>query len=169
MQFQNSGDSSQLWDSAVDRRRRSDRRAWSMQAFFYQFLYGRRRGERRRQAGDPAHYIDVHRPKVLFTTLSILLLCVVDVYFTLTLLEHGGVELNPVMNYLLGRSVWWFFLGKYIVTVCCLLILVTHNHFVLFKRMTGLDVLQIVLLAYLLLIAYELLLLSLVPGLTFPF
>ncbi|MDH3639705.1 MAG: DUF5658 family protein [Gammaproteobacteria bacterium] len=165
MQLHNDGGSSDLWSTVTDRRSEIDRRQWSLSAFFYQFVMGRRRGERRREARHPNHYVDMHQPKVLFTTLSILLLCVVDVYFTLTLLEHGGVELNPIMLYLIERSIWWFFVGKYTITACCLVVLVAHNHFRLFKWTTGFDILQAILLAYLVLVAYELLLLSLGPGL----
>ena len=168
MQLPNDDGSSDLWAAAGDRRRDIDRRQWSLRAFFHQFFMSRRQGERRREAAHPNHYVDLHEPKVLLTTLSILFLCVIDVYFTLTLLEHGGVELNPIMRYLLEKNIWWFFLGKYVVTACCLVVLVAHNHFRLFKWMTGLDILQAILLAYLLLIAYELLLLSLVPGLQGP-
>lgn len=142
----------------VERRRRN------LKAFLCQFSKGRRRRERRKYAQHHGHYVDLHEPKLLLITLSILLLCVVDIYFTLTLLQNGGVELNPFMRALLEQDVWLFYLGKYTLTAVCLIFLVAHKHFRLFKNITGRDLLQTVLLAYLLLIGYELSLLSLIPG-----
>ncbi len=99
--------------------------------------------------------MDVHEPRLLLITLSALLLCIVDSYNTLLLLDLGGTELNPVMRELLEHDASLFFWVKYILTALCLIILVVHKRFILLRFVSGHTVIVAVLCGYAALIAYQ--------------
>lgn len=59
--------------------------------------------------------------KVLFLSLTMIFLNLFDAFSTLYNLEHGAVELNPLMVALLHRGEVWFVIGKYLmvsVAIC---------------------------------------------------
>lgn len=143
-----------------DRRIGPDRRQRNLRAFIYQFTRQRRGADRRDAAA--ASYVDVHEPMLLLVTLSALLLCIIDSYNTLLLLDLGGVEVNPLMRELLDRDPTLFFGVKYIVTAICLMILVVHKRFVLMKIVSGYHIIIAVIFGYTILIGYQYRLLSLV-------
>lgn len=139
----------------VRRRSVTDRRQRQLQAFLCQFVKARRVRERRINHDGARQYVDVHGPGLLLIVLAILMMCVADAYLTLTLLNDGAVELNPVMRPLVEGDWGTFFYVKYGVTACSLLILLMHKNFRLFGSLTGQHVLLSVLLGYALVIAYE--------------
>lgn len=63
-----------------------------------------------------------HGAKTTIMALSIVLLCVLDAFFTLELINRGASELNPLMDYYLKKSDMTFFLVKYLITSAGLLI-----------------------------------------------
>lgn len=144
-----------------ERRERVDRRHNHFKAFFYQFFNPRRRNEVRRATDSHAFHVDFHEPILLVVVLVIVALCVVDLYATLTLLQQGGVELNPLMRTLIHTDVWLFFLLKYIVTMAGLFVLLSYKRFRLYKNFNTLHALYGVLAIYVLLAVYQLELLSL--------
>lgn len=144
----------------VERRSPTDRRQRRMQAFCWQFFKARRVGERRLDHAGVNHYVDVHGPGLLLVILLILLLCIADAYLTLTLLNHGGEELNPVMKVLIEDDWGWFFYVKYAITACALIFLLMHKNFRVFGGVSGVHILLVVLLAYACLIGYEIKLLT---------
>lgn len=83
-----------------------------------------------------------------------------DTYNTLTLLEHGGEELNPIMKALIEYNVWVFFIAKYIVTALGLIVLVMHKHFSFLKMIKTHWLVAACLVGYTILIIYEFVLLS---------
>ena len=73
----------------------SDRRSKPTPMFSrYILMGGRRRHVRRTEERDGA-FVDVHGPVGLIIVLAIVVLNLLDAYFTLLFLSHGGVELNP--------------------------------------------------------------------------
>ena len=82
----------------VERRVTEDRRRRHVRAFFYQFVNPRRRQHTRRSTDFKAFNVDFHEPVLLLVVLLTISLCIVDVYATLTLLQRGGVEVNPLMR-----------------------------------------------------------------------
>lgn len=147
-------------EGIVQKRSVTDRRQQRLQAFLCQFVKARRVRERRVNHDGARHYVDVHGPGLLLIILMILVMCVADAYLTLTLLNDGAVELNPVMRPLVEGDWGTFFYVKYGVTACSLLVLLMHKNFRLFGSLTGRHVLFSVLLAYALVIAYEVTLLA---------
>lgn len=147
-------------EGMVRKRSVTDRRQRQLQAFLCQFVKARRVRERRIDYDGGRHYVDVHGPGLLLIILMILVMCVADAYLTLTLLNDGAVELNPVMRPLVKSDWGTFFYVKYGVTACSLLILLMHKNFRLFGSLTGRQLLLSVLLAYALVIGYEMTLLA---------
>lgn len=145
------------------RRRLSDRRRRSLGGFFYGNFRPRRRGVRR---SDEHHRIlfDWHEPRVLYVALAVLLLSCTDALFTLNLLLLGANEANVFMDSLLARGVDAFLAIKISLTACSVVLLVGVAR----RRFLGLfpviRLLQLVCIGYLLLIAYELWLFSVVFG-----
>ena len=89
------------------------------------FLFGGKRENIRRQEDTRRiFYVDNYSPGLFFTIVSILFLCVIDALLTLSLLNHGAYETNPVMAFFLKFGPYTFFTSKYLLTfipVICLL------------------------------------------------
>jgi hypothetical protein len=116
--------------AASERRHRVDRRRrptpmWSRYALFG----GRRRSVRRVEEREGA-FVDVHGPRLLVLVLTIVALNVLDAWFTLLFLSHGGRELNPVVQAVLdlGAHPWPFLLMKTIgIGAACAFLALTKN------------------------------------------
>jgi hypothetical protein len=147
-------------NTLADRRIGSDRRKRRFRAFLYQFTHQRRRSDRRRVAAPS--YVDIHEPLLLLVILTALLLCIIDSYNTLLLLDLGGVEINPLMRELIDRNATLFFSVKYVLTAFCLIILLVHKRFVLMKIVSGYHVIIAVICGYMILIGYQYRLLALI-------
>ncbi len=141
--------------SLTDRRSGADRRRRHVRAFFYQFVCQRRHGDRRASCASHHACADVHHPLLLLLTLSVLLLCIVDSYNTLALLDQGGVELNPFMRQLIEQDVVLFFGVKYVMTAAGLVVLVVFNRVRLLNTLSGNHLIGFVLLGYGVLIGYQ--------------
>jgi len=85
---------------------------------------------------------------------------VLDAGFTLTLISRGGSEINPVMNWVLGHSVWAFTVVKMLLTAVPAVILVATCNLLVFKRIRVRSVLAGFVGLYLGLLMYELMLLA---------
>ena len=90
---------------------------------------GRRRKVRREEERDGA-FVDIHGAGVLFVVLSIVALNLLDAFFTLLFLSHGGTELNPAVQWVLD-STWhpWPFLLMKTVGIgiaCAFLMMAKH-------------------------------------------
>lgn len=151
-------------DKAEERRSNPDRRRNHVKAFATQFVRPRRGTESRRESDTDEFYVDFHEPRLLVVVLITLVLCIVDVYATLILLQNGGSELNPIMRELIEIDVWLFFVFKYVITAAGLLILLSYKNFRVYKSFSGLHTLYIVLAVYILLVIYEIRLLALAIG-----
>ena len=97
-------------------------------------------------------------------TLAIMLmiLSVMDSIFTLTIIAHGGTEVNPVMNVLLQKSVTAFTIVKMLLTAIPAILLVATANLVILNRWRARSLLATMVGLYAGLICYELLLLSFV-------
>lgn len=142
----------------VDRRTNAERRQTVWRAVLVGGLRPRRRAGRR--ATDHVEpVVDWHGPGLLFSAVLALLLCSLDAFMTLTLLNHGAHEANPVMAAALvdGRL---FAISKMALTGLGLVALVAVARFRLFRVLRAGYVVHAVLVGYAVLIAYEVWLLS---------
>jgi len=109
--------------SGKDRRRRA-----TPVVSRYTFFGGRREADRRAVDGGET-FVDRY-PQTLFLIASgVLLLNMLDAYFTLLLLSHGGEELNPVADWLLYTGHWAFILTKTVGIGLCTMTLVMIHRF----------------------------------------
>ncbi len=144
----------------VERRQRTDRRTLSAKTFLYSIFIGRRRGPQRRAERNRFFYKDVYDAKLLLVVLLIAALSATDAGLTLLILEKGGVELNPLMDWALEFSNRTFFTIKYLLTIFGLLMVVVNINFRLFERISMPEILVGLLGFYAVLVSYEFLLLS---------
>ncbi|MCX8048577.1 MAG: DUF5658 family protein [Methylohalobius sp.] len=138
-----------------DRRRYPDRRRFSLRTFWYALGFGRRYGPRRAAEQRAPYYVDVYGDmSLLIWSVGILGSCALDALLTLIILDRGGVEINPVMAFLLTTSPPLFFAVKYLVTAAAVVFIVLHWRFKL-GGISGHNLLSGLFLAYVVLIGYE--------------
>jgi hypothetical protein len=147
------GLASSVDDLLSERRAGADRRRTTLRTFLQSGFTPRRRNSRR---ADERHMpIDWHEPYLLALSLTILLLNVVDAFFTLTLLTAGASEANPVVAFILDSHPRLFALTKMGLTGVGVLVLVAVARARLFNLMRVDTLLHAVLAGYVTLIAYE--------------
>jgi hypothetical protein len=145
-----------------ERRTAADRRRRTAYALFYGSMNPRRRKPRRNGELSVAS-VDWHPPHWLAVGILIVLLSSLDAYLTLTLLEHGAREVNPLMASLIGSSPLAFTSVKIALTAGGVVLLVALARMRAFGRIPVVAILYLVLLGYTVLVAYELQLLKEIP------
>jgi hypothetical protein len=149
-------------DPGLNRERRDGerrRRVW------WSVCYGsfnpRRRSPPRRRGDGGDHFLDWHSAHLLAVSIGILLLCVVDAFLTLILLQAGAVEVNPFMAALIYRNVAMFAALKMAMTSVGVILMVYVARYRFMRLLQVEWVLYGVLIAYASLIPYEI---SLIKG-----
>ncbi|HVY80426.1 MAG TPA: DUF5658 family protein [Steroidobacteraceae bacterium] len=142
-------------DVPVERRRPSDRRKRTLRALIYGSLNPRRLGPRR-DGEQSLVAVDWHHPQWLAVAVLTLLMCVADALLTITLLQRGAYEANPFMQPLLQGSPLVFTTVKFGLTATGLVILILLARVRLFRNVPVSFLLYAVLVAYAVLIGYEL-------------
>jgi hypothetical protein len=105
---------------------------------------------------------DWFHPQWLGVGILILLLCCFDAVLTLTLINHGAYELNPLMAPLVAGTGRGFALVKIGLTALGVVFLTVLARLRFFGRSVG-YVLYLVLAGYVALVGYELFLLRNIP------
>ena len=96
---------------------------------FHAFFGGRRRTVRRESEREGA-FVDVHGPRLLLLVTAIVGLNLLDAWFTLLFLSHGGKELNPLVQSVLDLDShpWPFLIFKTVGIGCaCAFLTLTKN------------------------------------------
>ena len=140
---------------ADERRRAGDRRRRTVYSLFYGSFNPRRRGARR-TGSRSLRDLDWHHPQWLAVAMLIVLLSCVDAWLTLTLLERGAYEVNPVMAPIVGGSPLVFTLIKVGLTGGGVVLLTPVARMRAFGKVPVSFLLYGVLLGYGILIVYEL-------------
>ena len=104
--------------------------------------------------------LDWHPPKWFAVALLILILSLVDTLLTLVLLDHGAVEVNPMMRYLILEGGRVFALIKLGMTAGCITLLILTTRSRAFGRSPAGLILYLTVLIYAGLVTYELWLLD---------
>ncbi len=141
-------------ESDADRRNRNDRRKRTFRSLVHGSLVPRRRGPRR----DHEHSltaVDWHHPQWLAVAMLTLLLCTADAFLTLTLLEQGADEANPLMQPFVGGSPLLFAMVKMGLTSGGIVLLILLARVRLFGRIPVSFILYTVLFGYAALVGYE--------------
>lgn len=140
----------------LDRRSQRIERRNNQRKAAVQAVYRRRRQTIRRASDNLSNiYIDTHEPRLLVLSTGLMLLCVLDAFFTTILLLHGSEELNPLLNYLLQIDLSLFLAAKFVVTGLCIGFLVLHKHHRLWNTISCYHLLIASVVIYTLLVCYE--------------
>lgn len=113
-----------------ERRTFADRRRRPTPMFSRYALWGGRRRHIRRDEERDGAFVDVHGPGVLFVVLAIVALNLLDAFFTLLFLSHGGTELNPVVQVVLDSTwhPWPFLLLKTVgIGIACAFLMIAKH------------------------------------------
>jgi len=106
----------QIKFSSLERRSFQDRRDPRQFKIKTLFIYGRRRTIRRQEDRYRISSLDRYSSALFACIVSILLLSVIDALLTLYLVDHGAVEINPLMAYYLKIDPLVFMSIKYLLT-----------------------------------------------------
>lgn len=149
---------SRLADS--NRRVASDRRTQTLWAHINTNPDFHKRRSIRREDDRHNAYLDHYKPLFVYITLGVLLLSCLDATFTLTLLQRGSVELNPLMAWLIDINPHLFVAVKLSITGVGVLLLLAHTQFRVFHSLKVVYLLYLSLFGYFTLALYEMLLLG---------
>lgn len=143
-----------LWGDPPPERRHHERRQRVLQALLLGSFRTRRRQPRR--SGEQAlAAVDWHHPQWLATAILIVLLSSADALLTLTLIEHGAYETNPLMRPLVYGSALPFTVVKVALTGGGVVLLTLLASMRLFGRLSTGLMLYALLGGYGVLIVYE--------------
>ena len=143
----------------ADRRSTPDRRTRTLYSLIYGSFNPRRREARRTDARS-LRDLDWHHPQWLAVAMLITVLSCVDAALTLTLIEHGAYEVNPLMAPIVGGSPLVFTLIKVGLTAGGVVLLTLAARMRAFGKIPVSFLLYGVLLGYGVLVVYELRLLE---------
>ncbi len=140
---------------AIERRSAGERRRRRWWSVLYGGVHPRRRTPPRRAEDSSFHWLDWHDAHLLGVSTGILLLSVIDAFMTVSLLQVGAIEINPIMALMVDKSVATFAVVKLALTgfgVICLVVLARQR----LLRVVRVDVAMYAVLAgYLALIGHE--------------
>jgi hypothetical protein len=137
-----------------ERRQLADQRSRPTRPLSRYSLRGRRKRSRRQGEGRD-YYVDRYEPRYFALISLILLLCVLDAYFTLKIIDLGGKELNRFMLSFLINQPAAALIFKYVVTAVSISIFLVHKNFLVFGRLRVYSLIYVFFFVYLLLVAYE--------------
>ena len=140
-------------DRSVERRIQ-DRRRFTLRSLFGA-LFTLRRRHARRETDKINSYIDWYEPGPLIASVLIILLSSLDAFLTLILLNHGAVELNVLMDWLIRVDIRTFAAVKLGITSLALVVLVLHFNFYIYRMLPVRYLIYALMPVYAFLIAYE--------------
>jgi Domain of unknown function (DUF5658) len=111
-----------------ERRTQTDRRKKPFSLIFAPFASGRRRMLRRRADRCRIYLLDFYSPRIFYAVTTVLLLTVIDAALTLSLVDGGACELNPVMGFFLKIGPLAFITAKYAITAVSVIIIVVLHY-----------------------------------------
>lgn len=91
-------------------------------------MFGRRQQVRRRIDRDRVLYLDRYSKTIFRLIVLILIFSVLDAFLTLLLIDHGAVELNPLMAFYLDIGPAPFVAVKYTLTSLSIFVLLVYSN-----------------------------------------
>lgn len=142
--------------SREDRRSEGDRRYPKRINPRFLFSGGRRVEGRRFEDRQGILYLDHYRPLHFVVIVLILFFSVMDALLTLVLINHGAIELNPIMAFYIGVGPYTFLLVKYGLTSAgVIILLLIKNSFLQTFRVHVDALLYLVLAAFLGVVSWQ--------------
>ncbi len=112
---------------------------------------------RRRNEHERPYFVDRFSSAMWLGVILLLIASMVDAALTIHLLCAGGIEVNPLMDQLLGYGVLPFLSVKYLLTVVGLpLLLIFKNHYLFGTRLRVGHLIPMTVALYAALIIYQL-------------
>jgi len=113
----------------INLEQRSGKERRQNQIPFFKLILFKGKRHRLRRANDRKQItlLDHYHPSLFTLILVVLSLSLLDAILTLTLLEKGAIELNPVMRYYISLGPTVFVVAKYALTVLPLMIMLILN------------------------------------------
>ena len=139
----------------LERRRIKDRRKQPTPAWNFYTFFGRRRALRRKTDQEKRGSVDRYNPTLLFFLLLILGLNILDSFFTMMIMDLGGMELNPIVRFFMKIHGDKFWIWKFVIVACCLVILCLHRGFKLIRT-----IVILISAVYLLIVLYQIFVVS---------
>jgi hypothetical protein len=112
-----------------DRRILSDRRKQPTQALSRYTFFGRRRKFRRKTDQERGGYTDRYSAGLFFVLILIVGLNILDAFFTMIILDHGGWEVNPIVGCVIQLYGDKFWVWKFVIVSISLILLCLHINF----------------------------------------
>lgn len=137
-----------------DRRQLPDRRLSSTKSFSLYTMRGRRKKARRVEEAEN-YYVDRYELRYLFLIISILVLCFLDAFLTVILLQLGAEELNPFMLIFIKKDVVLSMVVKYVITALSMICILIHKNFRIFRNLRVHSLIYFVLTLYVVLVLFE--------------
>jgi hypothetical protein len=147
----------------VERRTLGERRSHTVRSLVAGGWHARRRSLRR---AEPARVgsLDWHASRWFAAALIVLLLSMADTLLTLVLIQHGAIEVNPLMEpFVIGNGPGFAFL-KLALTATAVMILVVLTRVPAFGRLLAGPILVGAAVLYTVLLSYEMWLLDRLVG-----
>ncbi len=138
----------------TNRRQGQDRRQHPTPPISRYTFRGRRRQARRAEEARN-YYVDRFGAPYLLVILAVIILCGLDAFLTLHLLQRGGFELNPIMARLIERDPGLFLAVKFTITIAGIFFLLIHKNFHVAGRFPVARIIYAIFLGYLILVLYE--------------
>jgi hypothetical protein len=117
-------------------------------------MRGRRKKARRNEEAKD-YYVDRYELRYLFLIISILILCFLDAFMTVILLQLGAEELNPFMLIFIQKDVVLSMVVKYVITALSLICILMHKNFRIFRNLRVHSLIYFVLTLYVVLVLFE--------------
>lgn len=150
--------SPQPLDYVTSKRTLADRRNFTAKTIFRGFIKPRRKQARR--TSDVHALIDYYGWGPMIASIMLIVLSACDAAFTLIIINNGGEELNPIMDYFLQLGTPIFVYVKMLVPLCCIFFFVACWNYKFFSIFRMRLFLLFSVAMYIVLIAYELVLLN---------
>ena len=131
-----------------------DRRYYATKPVSFYTFRGRRRKSRRIEECHN-YYVDRYSVRYLVLIVAILILCFLDAYLTLLLLQIGAIELNPFMLYFIKKDIVLSMVVKYVMTATALIIILVHKNFRVFGGLKVRYLIYVILALYSGLVLFE--------------
>lgn len=140
----------------AERRSGGDRRLQRRGRLQYLVFGGRRVKGRRYEDRQRMMYLDRYHQSQFSVIVLILFFSMMDALLTLVLINHGAIELNPIMAFYLGVGPYTFLFVKYgLTSVGVVLLLLSKNFFMKSIRVHAGALLYLVLAAFLGVVSWQ--------------
>ncbi len=108
------------------------------------------------------NYVEIYGNRALIAASTILILSILDGYFTIFLVKRGIQEANPIMEFYLQLKPPIFLIVKYVISYLSIILLIIHKDFYVLKTSISVKKIMLAIIGvYSVLIVWEMILIIL--------